>query len=380
MEYTTTDVVILGGGIIGCSIAYQLARRGIGVVVLEAGDIGAQASSAATGLLAPFKPLGKLDDPYLVLQRASLALFPTLAKELEEFTGLSVGYRETGCVRVVPIGQLARLQDWAASWRSRGVAMTVLQGEELTHIEPALSEAYQVAVSIPCEPQVQATAYMAAIARAAVLSGARLVSGCQVIGVDRDGSRVIAVRTADGDKIACGSLVLATGAWSAQVSDDLLGVQLPVTPANGQSIEVRQPDQAVQHIVFGESIYLAPKHDGRLFIGATHSDTGFTPTVSSQASSHLLDAATRLVPSLSASVVERAWAGLRPATPDRRPILDLAPDWSNVALACGHNGFGMLLSAITGQVIADLITGERVSELARPFGLSRFDHPAASMA
>src|SRR5579864_5548678 len=96
----TTDVLVLGGGVIGCSVAYQLAQRGVDVVVLELGEIGAQASSAATGLLAPFKLLGKLDDPYLALQRASLALFPTIARDLEELTGVAVDYQQTGCIRV----------------------------------------------------------------------------------------------------------------------------------------------------------------------------------------------------------------------------------------------------------------------------------------
>lgn len=380
MSDATTDVLILGGGVIGCSVAYQLAPRGVNVMVLESGEIGAQASSAATGLLAPFKLLAKADDAYLALQRASLALFPALASELEELTNIAVDYQQTGCVRVAHADQLARLQEWAASWCSRGVTMTVLQGDDLAQLVPALAESYQVAVSIPGEPQIHAVGYMQAVARAAELSGARLVSGCQVVGVDRDSSRVIAVRTAGGDRIACGSLVLATGAWSGQVSSNLLGVQIPVTPANGQSIEVRKPGQAIQHILFGEGIYLAPKRDGQLFVGATHEDTGFTPTVTSEGVRRLLEAARRLIPGLAGCTVERAWAGLRPATPDRRPVLGIAPGWDNLVLACGHNGFGMLLSAITSQVIAELITRGVVSEVARPFALSRFDLPSASVA
>jgi glycine oxidase len=375
-----TDVVILGGGVIGCSLAYQLARRGVSVVVLESGEIGAQASSAATGLLAPFKLLGKADDAYLALQRASLALFPRLARELEELTGLSIDYQQTGCIRLASMSQSVRLQEWVAAWCSRGVTMTVLQGDKLAQQVPALAESYQIAVSIPSEPQVQAVSYMRAIARAAELSGARLASGCQIVGVDRDGSRVIAVRAAGGDRFACGSLILATGAWSGQVGNTLLGLQLPVAPAGGQSLELRQPRQPLHHILFGEGIYLAPKSDGRLYVGATHEEMGFVPRVTSEGTAWLLDAVRRLIPGLIGCVVERAWAGLRPATPDRRPILGLAPSWSNVALACGHNGFGVLLSAITGQAIADLVTGGSVPEVARPFALARFDSPAANVA
>lgn len=375
-----TDVVVLGGGVIGCSLAYQLARRGAKVVVLEAGEIGAQASSAATGLLAPFKLLAKADDAYLALQRASLALFPLLARELEELTDLSVDYQQTGSIRLASMSQSARLQEWAAAWCSRGVTMTVLQGEELAQHVPALAESYQIAVSIPSEPQVQAVSYMQAIVRAAELSGARLVAGCQIVGVDRDSSRVVAVRTADGDRFACEYLVLATGAWSGQVGNTLLELQLPVAPAGGQSLELRQPRQPLRHILFGEGIYLAPKGSERLYVGATHEDMGFVPTVTQQGTEWLLAAARRLIPGLVGCVVERAWAGLRPGTPDRRPIMGLAPGWKNVVLACGHNGFGVLLSAITSQVVAELVTGGSISEVARPFAFTRFDSPSASVA
>ncbi|MBV9690407.1 MAG: glycine oxidase ThiO [Ktedonobacteraceae bacterium] len=366
------DVVILGGGVVGCSVAYQLRRRGVTVMVLEPGAIGAQASSAATGLLSPYKLLGKPDDPYLALQRASLALFPGLAVELEELTGLSVDYHQTGCIRLARIGQAGRLEAWAATWRSHGVEMAVLQGEELACVEPALSRAYQMGVSIACEPQVLAPAYMATVARAAVLCGARLVADCQVVAVDRDGSRVVAVRTAEGGVIACGSLVLAAGAWSGLVGHELLGLRLPVTPANGQSLQVRQPGRALSHILFGEGIYLAPKTGGRLYVGATHEEIGFTPTVTAEGTARLLNAARLLVPGLDGCVVERSWAGLRPATPDRRPVLGTAPGWENVALACGHNSFGVLLSAITGTAIADLVTSGSLPDVARPFGLARF--------
>lgn len=378
MANQSADVVIVGGGVIGCIVAYQLGKRGISAIVVEQGEIGMQASSAATGMLAPFKPLGKLDDPYLTLQRASLALFPSLVAELEELTGISSEYHETGCIRLVRPEQLARLERWAAAWRDIGVSMQVLQGDDLARVEPALAEGYQVAVSIPCEPQVRAVAYMRAVAQAAARTGAVLVSGSQVIGVERDGSRVIAVRTAQGEAITCGSLVVAAGAWSG-IAGKLLGLHIPVTPAGGQSIELCQPPRPVAHIIFGEGIYLAPKLDGRLYVGATHEEMGFCPCVSPDGMARLLDTARRLVPGLSGCRVDRSWAGLRPATPDRRPILGLASGWDNVALACGHNGFGILLSPVTGQIIADLLEAGNVPAGAQPFSLSRFGSSALNV-
>ncbi len=375
----SADVVVLGGGVIGCSVAYQLARRGVRVTVIDAGEMGAQASAAATGMLAPFKLLGG-DDSYLGLQRASLALFPGLVHELEEVTGICIDYQQTGSVRLARVSQLARLEAWVAAWCSRGVDMSMLQGGELARVEPALAPSYQVGVSLPSEAQVLAPAFAAALARAAALSGVHLFSGCQVVAVDRAGSRVVAVRTADGRVVGCGSVVLAAGAWSGQVGGELFGLQVPVTPANGQSVELRQPDIPVQHMVFGDGVYIAPKSGRRLYVGATHEDTGFTPTVTAQGTARLLEAACKLVPALAGCAVERAWAGLRPSTPDRRPVLGPAPGWENVALACGHNGFGVLLSAVTGQVIADLVTSGQLPDGARPFTLSRFGSSSSSSA
>lgn len=379
MANQSADVVIIGGGVIGCAVAYELGKRGMSVIVVEQSEIGMQASSAATGMLAPFKPLGKLDDPYLAFQRASLALFPSLVAELEELTGISVEYHETGCIRLGHPKQLARLERWAAAWRDAGISMQVLQGDDLARIEPTLAEGYQVAVSIPCEPQVRAVAYMRAVAQAAERSGAVLISGSQVVGVERDGSRVIAVRTSQEEIITCGSLVVAAGAWSGIVGD-LLGLHIPVTPAGGQSIELCQPLRPVAHIIFGEGVYLAPKLDGRLYVGATHEEMGFYPRVLPDGTSRLLDAAQRLVPDLCGCVVERSWAGLRPSTPDRRPILGLAPGWDNVVLACGHNGFGILLSPVTAQVIADLLTVGSILTGMQSFSLSRFGSSALSVA
>jgi len=215
----STDVVIIGGGVVGCLIAYQLRKLGLRVIVLERGVVGGQASTAATGLLAPFKPLGKLEDSYLDLQRTSLALFPQLVEELEDLTDIQVEYRQTGTVRIVPEKQASRLEKWTREWQERGVEMNVLQGEALRQLEPALASEYQLAVAVPSEPQVRAAYFMQAVALAAKMRGVLLLEQCQVISIERECSRVVAVQTRDGTSVACGHVIIAAGAWSEKSRD-----------------------------------------------------------------------------------------------------------------------------------------------------------------
>jgi glycine oxidase len=143
------------------------------------------------------------------------------------------------------------------------------------------------------------------------------------------------------------------------------------TPA-GQILACRQPDTSVRHIIFGEAAYLAPKGNS-LFVGATKEAAGFDTSVTDAGQSWLIETATRLVPSLKQSSIERAWAGLRPKTPDAWPILGPAPHWENVTLATGHNSIGIMLSAITGQTIAECVSNGHVPEIIRPFSVTRFE-------
>ena len=375
----SVDVVVIGGGVIGCAVAYELARRGMQVTVLEQGEIGMQASSAATGLLAPYKLLGKRDDAYLTLLRASLALFPEMVARLETESGLNVEYQESGCVRLAQHERIDRLREWATGWSQAGISMQVIEGEDLAAFEPALDKRHQTAVYISGEPQVRASRFVQAYAQACRQSGVTLRSGCSVVEVERAGTRVSAVQTSQGERFACGQVVLATGAWSGLLGV-LLQLEIPVRPARGESFLIAQPNVPVQHIVFGEGIYLAPRKGDQIVVGATHEDAGFSTEVSEAGIAKLFGAACRLVPGLVECTPSHAWAGLRPATPDRRPVLGLAPGWKNVALATGHNGFGVLLSVVTGQVIADVVTDGTVSELIGSFSLERFQLGASSAA
>jgi glycine oxidase len=362
----STEVVIIGAGVIGCSIAYALRKQGVAVMVLDKGEVGAQASQAATGMLAPLKPFAKTDDPYTRLLLSSLALFPDLVAELEQASGICLEYEETGSLRLMRPQHLARVQAWVTQWQQAGFPVALLIGEELFQHEPSLASHFSLAVLHTQEPQLHASHLVQAYAQAAKKLGAVFCTHEEVIGLAHHHSRISGVHTAQGKMIACEQLVLASGAWAAQ-SQEWLDLALPVAPLRGQSIAMRQPASPIRHLLFGEGIYLAPKKDGTLIAAVARDEAGFEVETTQAGMTWLYERACRLVPALKASAIEDAWAGLLPKTPDARPILGFAPGWENVILACGYNGYGLLLSALTAPLIAEqIITGQLPAPL-QPF-------------
>lgn len=369
---TTTDVIVIGGGIIGCSIAYYLRKAGIDVIVLDQGEIGTQASSAAAGLLAP---LGSLSGPgpYADLLLASWSMLPELIPELEEASGVRVEYAQTGALRVVRNPKSsANLRKRMQEWQPLGLKMYWLNGDEARQQEPLLAPDICAAIYAPEESQVKAPSLTRAFALAAEHLGAKLYSHCEVLGVRREQDSVTGVYTAQGETMACTHLVLASGAWAAECGI-WLDLPLPVTPQRGQILTLRQPNPPLRHLLFGEAVYLAPKMNGTVVVGATKEEVGFHKQVTAGGVSWLLNTAIRLAASFDGCGIEQMWAGLRPKTPDNFPILGPAPYWENVTLAVGHGSVGIMLSAITGHSITESIVTGIVPELIEPFSMARFN-------
>ena len=369
---TTTDVVIVGGGVIGCAIAYYLRKLSATVAVLERGDIGAEASSAAAGLLAP---LGSLSGPgpYADLMLASWNMFPLLVPELERTSGVHIEYEQTGTLRV---GRNAKnsgnLRKRMHAWEPLGLHMQWLTGDEARQHEPLLAPDVTAAIYAPQEAQTKAPAVVRAFARAAARLGAKFYSNREVTGLQREGTKVTGVTTNQGETIACRNLVIATGAWSARCGE-WLNVTLPVSPQKGQILTLRQPERPLRSIIFGEAIYLAPKQDNTIVVGATKEDGNFDTQITAGGIAWLLNSAIHLVPALEHRAIEQIWSGLRPKSPDSQPILGRAPNWDNVTLAVGHSSTGILLSPITGKCIAELVATGKEDELIKEFGVERFE-------
>jgi glycine oxidase len=375
---TSTDVLIAGGGIIGCAIAYYLRKAGAEVIVIDAGEIGSEASSAAAGLLAPLGPLAG-PGPFADLLLAAFAHYPMLVPELEDASGIHLEYEQTGALRIVHDAKhIPNLRKRMTAWQPLGLQMHWLTGEQARLREPSLSPDVSAAIYVPEESQIRASLVVRAFAQAAANRGATFYSHKQVAGISHRNARVTGIQTSQGEAITCNHLVIATGAWAARCGE-WLNISLPVRPQRGQMLTLRQPSPPLQHIIFGEAAYLAPKKDGTIIVGATKDEAGFDKHLTAGGVAWLLNKATRLAPSLESSAIDRLWTGLRPKTPDQYPILGPAPGWENVSLAVGHGSIGILLSAITGQAITELVTTGQVAEIARPFSVVRFSSPKTAL-
>ncbi|WP_376793695.1 glycine oxidase ThiO [Thermogemmatispora sp.] len=355
------EVVIIGAGIIGWSIAYYLSRAGVEVCLLERAEVGVGTSAIAAGLLAPLGPLNG-PGPLASLLLAGCAELSKLVAELEASSGIEIEPGWPGALRLACEARaVARLRRRLERWQPLGLELHWLSGEEARRREPLLSADVLAAVYAPEEGQLRAGRLLKALADAARRAGARCYEHCEASGLRLQADRVLAVQTRGGGEIACGSLVIAAGAWSAQCCA-WLGTAVPLRPVRGQLLSVRPPAglPSLQHLIFGRAIYLVPRRDGSLTIGATREEAGFEVRVTEEGRAWLLAQARSLVPALAAASVEDSWAGLRPSTPDGLPLLGPLPGWRNVILATGHGSQGVMLSALTGQLISDLIsTGER---------------------
>jgi glycine oxidase len=368
----TADILIIGGGVVGCAIAYNLRKSGADVTIVERGEIGSQASSAAAGLLAPLGPLSG-PGPFATLLLSSFALFRALVPELEEASGIRLDYEKTGALRTVRNPKrIGNLRKRFEAWQPLGLKMHWLSGDEARLREPLLSPDISAAIYVPEESQIQAPQLVKAYAKAASNLGASIHSHTEIIDIQRNHAKVTGVQTARGKCITCDHVIVATGAWTASYSE-WLDIALPVSPLRGQILSYQQPPTPLQHLIFGEAAYIAPKGNS-LIVGATKEETGFDASVTDEGKAWLSETATRLVPILRQSAIKDAWAGLRPKTPDGWPILGPVPHLENITLATGHNSVGIILSAITGSAITEYVTTGHIPEIIRPFLLERFEH------
>ena len=256
-------------------------------------------------------------------------------------------------------------------WQPLGLKMYWLTGEEARQLEPLLSPDVCVAIYVPEEAQINASFFVKSFSLAAIKQGASFYSHSKIMDIEQHNAKVTGVCTSQGERIACNHLVLANGAWAAECSN-WLHFPIPIIPQRGQALMLHQPPTPLHHIIFGEAAYLTPRMKNKIIVGATKEDAGFDANTTPGGLYWLLNAATRLSPALKGCSLDHMWAGLRPRTPDNQPILGPAPGWENVTLAVGHGSVGIMLSAITGQTIAELILTEQTPQMLLPFCLTRF--------
>jgi glycine oxidase len=357
-----TEVAIIGGGVIGLAAAWELAGAGLRVVLFERERIGGQASGAAAGLLAPASE--QLTPPaFFELGRLSLARYPELAAAVREESGIDPELQLSGVLRVAYDEEhVQRLEALAAT----GVlGATVLSSAEVRAQEPLLTEYVAGGVFFREEGHLASPRLVAALAAAATRRGAVIHEGAPVSSLRWEGERVIGVESAAGTTRA-EVVVLAAGAWSG-----LLGVApLPVTPVRGQILALAPGQQCLQRPVFGPTTYLVPKPDGTIAAGSTEDRAGFCREPTVRGLQTVLSGVAELAPTLAEAVFLRAWAGLRPDTPDHLPLLGFfAP---GLVVATGHYRNGILLAPITAECVRCLILGTPPPLDLAPFSPARF--------
>lgn len=365
------DVVIVGGGVIGCATAYYLAREGAGVTVLERGELAGEASGAAAGMLAALSDEGGDRGPaFQALCLDSLSLFDSLLPDLEA-TGIDLRYRRTGVLRLaLDEAEAGALRRRYEEQHKLAPENRWLEGDDLRREEPEANPKAVAALLSPREHYLDPQRLTQALAEAARRLGARVETEVRVGALRRQGNRLRGVRTESATH-ECDAIVLAGGSWTTRMAARL-GAYVPVRPVRGQMLSLNGPSSPLRHVIWGSHAYLVPREDGQTFVGATVEDVGFRNRTTASALRRLHRGAGELVPGLAKAPLRRAWSGLRPASPDALPIMGLLPGWSNVWVSTGHFRNGILLAPISGQLVAKSVLAGRAEAVLAPFSAKRF--------
>lgn len=366
------DAIVIGAGVIGLSIGWRLARGGSSVAVIERDTVGCGASLAATGMLAAaaeFEPGGQ---PLVPLALESQRLWPSFRKTLEADAGEPIDYREEGTL-LIALGreEVERLRFRHELQQRAGVQSAWLSGPEIRDMEPGLRSSVISGIFCPDDHQVDPAAMMSALRAAFIAAGGTLIENCPVEGLELAGGRIAGVTTPLG-AFSSGTVIMATGA--TMVRDGLLpqSVKVPMRPLKGQSLALRLTREAeLGHVVWTETLHMAPKSDGRLIVGATVEERGFDDTVTAGGVYALLEGARRAFPAVEEMALEAVWTGWRPTTDDDAPILGATPI-EGLVVATGHHRNGYLLAPATAHAVEALVTDGEMPHVARDFGLDRF--------
>jgi glycine oxidase len=348
------DCLILGGGVIGLSLAYELASHGARVRILERGATGSEASWAGAGILPP----GNIASPQTAderLVRLCHDLHPQWAAQLREETGIDNGYRRTGGIYLARGAAAAdALRGQAAWWQERGIRVERLAAGGLAAVEEALgpadrSQLVSAAIFAPDEAQIRNPRHLKALLAACLARGVQVAEGETAEDFEISGRRIMAVHTATGRFVA-GKVCIATGSWSRLLMSRL-NAAVRIKPVRGQIALLKPHVPLLRRIVNEGRRYLVPRADGRVLVGSTEEDAGFVKRTTGEAIAELVRFAVELVPALAAAELETSWAGLRPGTPDERPYLGRVPDLDNAFVAAGHFRSGLQLSPGTAVVM-----------------------------
>lgn len=376
------DSIVVGGGVIGLVCAWRAASRGAEVAVIDGATPPAGATRVAAGMLAPVGELTFGEPELLRMTLAAAELYPDFIAELESATGLATGYTRQGALHVAldhdEAAALRRVHDLQ---RSLGLDAEWLPPRGCRQLEPGLTPSLNGGVHAPGEASVDPRALSAALMGAAEAVGAELRVGTKAVTGFVEEGRITGVRTDDGEELSASTVVLASGAWSGQAQWLPPAARPPVRPVKGQIVELRSADgdATCERVIASERVYIVPRPDGRLIVGATVEEQGFDTMVTAGGLHELLREAYRLLPDVAELELVEAMAGLRPGTPDNLPLIGHGA-LEGLVLATGHYRNGILLAPLTADAVAALLEDGTPPEAAGAADPARLGEQVAEVA
>lgn len=366
-----SDVIVVGGGVIGLSAAWELATHGATVKVIDQRTIGREASWAGAGMLPPGKLSGETSGEGR-LRALSCELWPEWTMSLRDATGIDNGYLNCGAIE---ISFDRRLKSEADDWASAGNSVEFLTDERRRNFEPGLSPNIKDAYRLSEFCQVRNPRHLKALATACINAGVEFLEGAPVCGWRMSGDSVTHVRTAGNDH-AGGQFVICSGAWSRQLTEEA-GVELSVEPMRGQIVLLRCPTRPIRHVIQDGVRYLVPRADGRILIGSTEERVGFVKQNTVDGVQSLLQFAVSVVPALASAEIERTWSGLRPYSGREEPFITRLPAQENLFIAAGHFRSGLQMSPGTAVLVRQMLQGHESSIPMNPYGLANVEAGSA---
>lgn len=372
-----TDILIVGGGVIGLSLARELRRRGVRKIsIVEKNPaLGAEASHAAAGMLAPQAEADSADE-FFVFCRASRDLYPQFARELFEETGVDIELDRAGTLYLAfgekDVAELEMRYEWQ---RRAQLEIEKLTGREILELEPEISPAVSMGLLFPGDWQVENRRLIKALEKSLQKNDAggevRFIQA-RVRRLSYENNRIIGAEIEGGSSVRAGQTIIASGAWTSLIEDEFrLLENICVKPVCGQMAEFKSPNKLFRRVIYTQRGYLVPRKDCRILVGATVEDRGFDKSLTTQAEEYLKSAATEISRRFSDLDAQERWAGLRPKVADGLPIIGKFPDVENLFIATAHYRNGILLAPLTARILADEITGAGKSEFLEIFSPQR---------
>ena len=367
-EQDRFDVIVIGGGIIGLSIARALHKRKAGkIAVFDAGQPGREASYAAGGMLAPNAECEYIDDFYR-LCTASKSLYPAFAAELSDETGIDIGLDRTGTIYAAFDEQEAeKLAARCSRQTAAGLNVQMLSRSETFELEPELAPV-RSALLFPEDWQVDNRKVIDALIKYAETAAITIHHGTRVSSIICKDNKAVGIETASGRYYAR-TIVAATGAWTNDIKIGVEPMPVKVKPIRGQMLCFRSDRNLLRHVLYTDAGYLVPRADGRILAGSTSEDVGFDKITTAEGLAAIRQAAVSTLPKLGELTAVDKWAGLRPySPPGGLPVLGMVPGFDNVFAAVGHFRNGILLAPLTAEIAADHIVDNSHSEFLDLFG------------